>query len=219
MKIVILQSLQTLNAELFRSLAFDFFDSADSRVAKRYGRELFGQLPSQIVRDWQVVGYFPNPAADTLVTTAYGPEQALQHEPPPPPQAAAKPFVGKNNAPVTWKELRTSDNGFLNLRGVSAIKGLDANAIAYARTWLHSPDARSVRIGLGTDDGCRLWLNDSLLYEDNTRHGATPYQHLMTLPLRPGWNSVLLKVENGVGSFGLYLRLFDEEIRVAVRPS
>ena len=219
LRVVILQSLQTLSPGLFRSLAFDFVDSADATVARRYGPDLFRKVPSQIVRDWQVVGYFPNPDSDTLVTTAYGPEHAMKREPPPASQAAAMPFVGKNDAPVTWKELRASDSGFLNLRDVSTIKGLDANAIAYARTWLHSPDARSVRIALGTDDGCRFWLNDSLLYEDNTRHGATPYQHLMALPLKPGWNSVLLKVENGVGSFGLYFRLFDEEIRVAAKPS
>ncbi|HUU10028.1 MAG TPA: hypothetical protein VM431_05755, partial [Phycisphaerae bacterium] len=96
---------------------------------------------------------------------------------------------------------------------------LHTNAIAYAQTWLHAPEDRSVYFALGSDDGCRMWLNGDLLHEDNTRHSADPFRHLGRLPLRAGWNRVLLKVENGTGDFGLYFRVLDNEIRTAAEPA
>ena len=79
-------------------------------------------------------------------------------------------------------------------------------------------DRRTVPFALGTDDGCRVYLNGSLIYDDPSRHGANPWQHFGRLRLRRGWNRVLVKLENGVGNFGLYFQLFDAEVRTARAP-
>ena len=86
------------------------------------------------------------------------------------------------------------------------------NSIAYAQTWLHSPTDRQVRYTLGTDDGCRLFVNGELTYEDNRRHGANPFAHFGVVAVKKGWNRFLVKVENGGGEFGLYLRILDESV-------
>jgi hypothetical protein len=87
------------------------------------------------------------------------------------------------------------------------------DAVAFAQTWLHAPSARRVHYTLGTDDGCRVELNGAVIHEDRTRHGATPMQHVDTMDLRAGWNRVVVAVENGVGSFGLYFRVLDDQVR------
>ena len=49
---------------------------------------------------------------------------------------------------------------------------------------------------------------------------ATPpnqFQQIGTLKLKPGWNTVLIKVENGVGGFGLYFGVFDSKIQMRAR--
>ena len=79
-------------------------------------------------------------------------------------------------------------------------------------------DRRTVPFALGADDGCRVYLNGSLIYADPSQHAANPWQHFGRLRLRGGWNRVLFKVANGVGDFGLYFQLFDPEIRAARTP-
>ncbi|HUU83534.1 MAG TPA: CehA/McbA family metallohydrolase [Phycisphaerae bacterium] len=209
-QVALLRACNTCAADRFAKMAFEFIDRRGASVARRYGQELLGRLPSQIVRDWQVVGYFPNPDKRTLVTADYGPETA---------DVTAPSFTGKNGLAVAWQPLLADESGYLDLGRIDRDPNLHTNAIAYAQTWLHAPEDRSVYFALGSDDGCRMWLNGDLLHEDNTRHSADPFRHLGRLPLRAGWNRVLLKVENGTGDFGLYFRVLDNEIRTAAEPA
>jgi hypothetical protein len=155
-----------------------------------------------------VGGFFPNPAADTLVNVDYGPESDASID---------KRFTGKSG-PTTWRAAKTNASGLLNLRALGKSRSEVENAIAYAQTYLYAPDDRTVHYTLGSDDGCRLYVNDDLVHEDNTRHGADPFGHLGRLALRRGWNRVLIKVENGGGDFGVYFRVLDDEIRWSRAP-
>ena len=92
-------------------------------------------------------------------------------------------------------------------------------ALAYAEVWLHTSENRTVPFTLGTDDGCVLLLGETEVLVDTGTHGADPLQHYGRLPLRRGWNRVLLRVENGRGGFGAYLRLLDDDVVVAPRPT
>ncbi|MCP4248861.1 MAG: CehA/McbA family metallohydrolase [bacterium] len=191
----------------YEALAFEFADRHGADTLARYSREVFGRLAFNVVRDWMAVGYFPNPEPKALVTIGYGPETEGGC------QAAA--FDGKGDGPIAWQARQADESGYLDLGTLHGGSGLGQNAIAYARTWLFAPDDRTVRFALGTDDGCRLWINDVLIHEDNTRHGADPYRYVGRMQLKSGWNRVLVKVENGVGDFGLYFRIFDQAVRAA----
>ena len=91
-------------------------------------------------------------------------------------------------------------------------------AIAYAEAWITVSEARSVRFTLGTDDGCVLFLNGEEILRDTGTHAADPLAHSGMLSLKPGANRLLLRVQNGRGGFGAYLRLLDSEIQVAAQP-
>ncbi len=183
------------------SMTREWLTSAPRSLLSRYGGELVGDLPATIVRAWQVVGYFPNPSRTTLIGRTYGPETDAQ----------ATSFIGKDDATVAWTAVEADQDGYLDL---NTLEGRSRDSIAYARCQVHSESARRVPYAVGTDDGARLWLNGRLIHEDTGRHGAEPFQHIGTLDLRAGWNDVLVKVENAGGGFGLYLRVFEEGVRL-----
>jgi len=83
--------------------------------------------------------------------------------------------------------------------------------LAYLLVFVHSKDTRSVRAMLGSDDGARVWVNGEL------RHSKAIHRHLAAdadqfdVPLREGWNRILLKVKNDDGGYGVMLRLCDPD--------
>lgn len=209
LQLLLLAALKAGSVPDLTPRVFAFVDAHDSKTVQRYFDELEPLLEGQLVRDWRVAGYFDNPRRDTLTTVAYGPEQQ--------PDPAAE-YQGKRDAAVKWTELRADKKGYLDLRQIDPRKEACNDAIAYAQFALHSPDARRVRYAFGSDDGGRVWLNGVLVHDDPQRHAANPLQKLGTLDLRPGWNRVLVKVENGDGGFGLYFRIFDAAVRSAAIP-
>jgi len=114
-----------------------------------------------------------------------------------------------------WVSLDTDQNGYLNFLKIEGGENLRRDAVAFAETYLNSPDERTVRFALGTDDGSMMWVNGELLYQDSTEHGARPYQYIGKLQLQTGLNHILLQVDNGVGDFGLYFQIFDQEVETA----
>lgn len=198
-----LRALRAGHAPDFDDRFVAFLDRFGQAEVGRYGAELMEVLPGRFVTDWMTIGYFPNPEQTAVTTTSYPPETnadtTARHE------AKQGPGVG-------WVRAAADANGFLSLRHLDGRREMFENAIAYAQTWLHASSDRRVRYTLGSDDGCRLFINDELVHEAVVRRGAAPMQHLGEVDLRAGWNRVLFKVENGTGGFGLYFRVLDDEV-------
>jgi len=168
--------------------------------ANRYAKEHPLRLPGDFIRQWRVGGCFP--AADmSELATKQAPEPGIVHITPP---------LTKAGTPLAWHDLSTNTDGFLDL---ATICNEPAKAIAYATCTLQSPDERMVRFAVGTDDGCRIWINDTLAWDDPEFQGATRDANTFTATLRPGTNTVLCKVLNGTGDFGLYLRVMDDDVK------
>ena len=208
LRVALLRAYAAIDTEAFRDRLLAQLDADDAAALTRYGHELAPLWPDAFVRDWNVLGFFPNPSPRTLSRNNYGPE--LNADP-------ARTYRGKQDQEVAWREAQTSSTGFLDLAG-GASPSQSERAIAYAQVYLHSPDRRSVAFALGTDDASQVYLNGSVIYQDSTRHAANPWQHFGRLRLRRGWNRLLLKVENGVADFGLYFQLFDPQVRSAHEP-
>jgi HEAT repeat protein len=71
--------------------------------------------------------------------------------------------------------------------------------VAYLRTWVRSATAQKVRLEIGTDDGCKAWLNGSLVVDQNVDRALAPAQDTPEVALNSGWNCLLLKVSQGGG--------------------
>jgi len=83
---------------------------------------------------------------------------------------------------------------------------------AYAHTYVWSPERQAIKLLIGSSDGYRLWVNGKL------RHTAF---HMTRLPFRDqdtvdarleaGWNRLLLKIHNGLGIWGFYVKLAGQD--------
>ncbi|MDD8020182.1 MAG: DUF2961 domain-containing protein [Acidobacteriota bacterium] len=146
--------------------------------------------------DWNIIGPFE--ARDiTFLTVPYPPETETN---------LSKSYTGKNNQPAIWKSIKASASGYVALNDL-----LQPNeqAVAYGLTYLYSPQERPATLLLGSDDGVKLWVNDVLVHTNPAYRGAYPDQDRISVNLMAGWNKVLIKVLQGSGGWGFYLRIPD----------
>lgn len=81
------------------------------------------------------------------------------------------------------------------------------NAVAYAHLYLYADKETPCTLVTGSDDGLRAWLNGEMVYSLRTRRAADPNQDKINVTLKSGWNRLLVKVDQGTGAWGFYLRL------------
>ncbi len=161
----------------------------------------------RFVTEWNLIGPFDAPDMSFL-QVAYPPEKEI---------AFQKHYSGKGGAEVGWKKASARPTGPMNLNDVFQP---NEQVIAYGLVYVHSPDKRSAHILLGSDDGVRVWVNDELVHTNPAYRGHYPDQDKVKVTLQPGWNKVLIKILQGGGGWGFYLRLADPDgtLRYAVEP-
>ena len=132
--------------------------------------------------EWYVAGPFDNTAFKGF-DTVYPPEKSID--------LTAK-YEGKMGE-VTWQKFSTTDEyGVFNIaKQISPYKG----AAMYATTTFASDKARSVEFRLGTPNAWKLWVNGELVFGRDEYHRGTQLdQYRVQTKLRPGNNSILLKI-------------------------
>jgi alpha-galactosidase len=67
----------------------------------------------------------------------------------------------------------------------------------------------TIKAYLGSDDGIKVWLGDSIILAHDISRGCRRNQEIVALPLKRGDNTVLMKVINGDGPTGFYFSLVD----------
>lgn len=70
----------------------------------------------------------------------------------------------------------------------------------------------AVELGLGSDDGIRVWVNNALVWENRVKRGAAQDQDRVLIALNPGVNTLLVKVVNGGAAGALYARITDRPV-------
>ncbi|MGB9876197.1 MAG: TIM-barrel domain-containing protein [bacterium] len=85
------------------------------------------------------------------------------------------------------------------------------NVVAYAFTYVYSPEETDAQILLGSDDGCVLWLNGERIYAYLSPRVAKPDEDKVPVHLKKGWNEVVLKIGQLGGDWGFYLRILGKD--------
>ncbi len=164
----------------------------------------------EFIRRWDLVGPFPNPRDQALIRhgldIAYPPEKEF---------LAGKDYEGAEGQKVRWHSVSASSSGFVNLQTLAP----PDLVVAYAHTRVYSPHDRIATLLLGSDDGAKVFLDGNEIYRNLTIRGAAPDQDTISLPLKKGWNALLLKIENNFGGFGFYARVIDPAGTLVFRPS
>jgi hypothetical protein len=144
---------------------------------------------------WFVVGPFPA-ANDKALDADYGPEKGAFD-----PAARFK----SDDRQVTWRTVRGDSKGYFDL---AAFHGKEAvNSVSIMCRVIESPADQEVTILLGTDDGCRLWVNGEKVFGHERHEAAAPARDSVKVKLKKGANAVLLKVNNGNIPHGFYFTI------------
>ncbi len=159
-----------------------------------------GLVPSarRFIGDWNLIGPFP--AADMNdLQTPYPPERVVDF--------AAK-YQGKDGVEISWRVARAGKDGYMDLASliVPSERGL-----VYGMAYVFSPDDRRVPLLVGSDDGVKIWINGGLVHANPAYRAAAPDQDKVMVDLKKGWNSVLIKVLQGAGGWGFFVRFADPE--------
>lgn len=162
--------------------------------------------PDTFLRSWQLLGPIPvvtagepDGAARKAAFTndllqAIGGEASLEHAP--------ESAVSIADLSLRWRPL-TDTNLVIDL---GSHIGLRDDVIAYAFAEIDIPEATRVVLGVGSDDGIRVWLNGALVHENWVGRQAVPDSDLVPVELRKGRNRILVKIQNMSGPWGFACR-------------
>jgi HEAT repeat protein len=108
---------------------------------------------------------------------------------------------------VQWRKFpESSDPGNAVLLAFDRVFG-GTNRVVYLRTTLHVPAATKARIECGSDDGIKIWLNGTLVHENNADRSVVPGDDKVPVELQSGWTAMLVKVTQGGGEWGACVRV------------
>ena len=146
---------------------------------------------------WWTLGPFDN--TDGIgYDTAYIPEDATQID-------TTARYNGIDGQ-VRWEKSddRTLD-GYVSL-------GRDVDwRVAYAFATVVSPDERKVQLRFSSDDQGKVWLNGEEVHAHTRTYQAEIDRDIIPVTLKPGKNSILVKVCEEEGGWGFYLRITDTD--------
>ena len=149
---------------------------------REMGQQVDLQKHFGFLTEWSLAGPFDNTGFKGF-DIAYPPEKGVD--------LTAK-YAGKEGE-VTWQKFSTTDEyGVFNIaKQTSPYKG----AVMYATATFTSDKARVVEVRLGTPNAWKLWVNGELVFGRDEYHRGTQLdQYRVKAKLRPGNNTILLKV-------------------------
>lgn len=100
-----------------------------------------------------------------------------------------------------------SQTNFVNLSSTFSVNEF---VLAYAYARIYSPENQLVKIKAGADDGLAIWVNGQNVLEKTDCENLKPDNYETEATLQKGWNDLLVKVDNGKGGWGFYLRFVDK---------
>ena len=146
--------------------------------------------------NWWIIGPFDNPDANGLLIK-YPPEDEFDIE---------RSYTGKNNQSILWQNIENKESGYMDF-----IKLFDDpdDGVAYAKTTMELEEGGKVKIGIGSNDGVKLWINGELVLSNQIARKAEPNQDILTVNLKKGKNDVLIKIDQTGGGWGFYFTVME----------
>jgi hypothetical protein len=151
---------------------------------------------------WQYIGPFDN-AGQKGFDAVYPPEKEIN----------LKAQYDARGGKAGWKQGTFADGSVQTLTGLFKPE-LNAWSVVYLYREIAAKAPTELPISLGSDDTLTAWLNGKKLLAENVYRAAAPDQHVVTLPLQAGKNSLLLKVCNGDGDWAFYFAAKEPQVKV-----
>ena len=159
-------------------------------------------LPS--INSWWILGPFDNPF-EIQLETIFPPELKIDFD---------GEYTGKGGKRIGWKKAVRELEPDTNLHeefflDFNELFGKTMNAVAYALTYIDSPEELDAILAIGSDDGVVIWLNDEEIHRYSVGRPYTPKEDHVELHLRKGRNKLLVKIGQGRGGWGFCAHLED----------
>ena len=123
-----------------------------------------------------------------------------------------------NDKDYTWQVVE-SDSDIIDLLKIYGGKDY---CLAYAWSEIEMAEAKNAFLGIGSDDGVKVWLNGKLVHEKWIGRSVSKDDDIVPVAFQKGKNQILLKVQNMQFGWGFACRevgndLVGERLRLAVR--
>ncbi|NQT01120.1 MAG: hypothetical protein HQ580_03795 [Planctomycetes bacterium] len=176
-------------------------DSADLNAATYNGL-----TPGEFMRKWLVLGPLPYPVRDGI---HFGSEegQRVAFDTDSLDFRNFTPKVTIDNTLYQWAVLE-SKYSIVDLAQLSE-ENKDLQ-IAYLWAQVEMPEDTIAALGIGSNDGVKVWLNGELLHENWLYRNVVSDNDRVPITFRKGTNQLVLKVQNALGLWGFSCRLLDE---------
>ncbi|HIN30624.1 TPA: DUF3471 domain-containing protein [Candidatus Poribacteria bacterium] len=182
--------------------------AAQNDVAAKENPVYQGLQPNQFFKKWFVLGPIP---VSTGKTTPDQDKQKKKFEAEPPFRikdlSSARSGHQIGDKEYQW-QLVASENEILDL---NQICGKTEFAEAYAWAEIHLSEPKNVLLGIGSDDGIRVWLNGQLIHQNRSDRPVLKDQDLVSVTFKKGKNQLLLKIQNGRWDWGFCCRVLGSE--------
>lgn len=117
-----------------------------------------------------------------------------------------KPVAGQsvtaNDQTFTWERYDAAD-GFVDMQG----KQNCDYCVGYAWTEFDAGAGGPALLGLGSDDGMKIWLNGALVHDRWVVRPTQVDQDVVRLKLAPGRNTILVKIQNWKDGWSFLFRI------------
>jgi hypothetical protein len=152
----------------------------------------------KFITDWWIIGPFPNELNKGL-GMVFPPEAAFNQ---------VKSYTGKDGQEVSWRQVDHTHSGYIDF---TKIWESSESGIAYAYRTFQMDSDTVVQVGIGSNDGVRMWVNEELLHNNPVLRKAVPCQDTVTVPMKKGDNSILVKIDQAGGGWGFYFSLLSDD--------
>jgi putative membrane-bound dehydrogenase-like protein len=166
------------------------------------------KTPALSPESWHILGPFANGQRDAGLDKEHIPEPKTSGGRKPSEVDLSATYDGKDDK-IRWRTARTGADGYVNLLAFYQFGARDT--VSYLYREIESPADQEATILLGTDDGCKLWVNGEQVLSHRRHEAATPERDTVKVKLKKGANPVLLKINNGDGPHGFYFTVVSEQ--------
>jgi hypothetical protein len=179
--------------ERFKQLIARYEIKASSEDEKTYGGLADFMVnvthAANYYNDWWIIGPFSDPDSKGL-QTPFLPETALN---------VRELYPGKDK--ITWQKHQNDGTGYVDFG-----KTFKPNefVLAYAERTVTLPEAKTMKFGVGSNDGARVWINGALVLDKPGPRRAIPSQDTIQVNLKKGDNTILVKVNQTRHGWGFY---------------
>lgn len=187
------------------------------------------------IRDWLLLGPYPSAlrdgvhiGLDTDFLAPFGGEGACRAQAGMEDKAVFVADVGKliagigsanewgltetHEVPIQWEEFHVK--GELSQVILDKRHALfDDHIVTYALCYIESPEAREIKLRVGSDDDCKVFVNGVPVGRHAGSQGIVPDNFIFDAHLKRGLNTLLFKCVDRILGYGFCLAVSDREDR------